>query len=146
VSTTRVSQRLRAQVLLDADGRCGYCRSSEDITAAPLEIEHVMPEALGGPTRRENLWAACRRCNVLKSDQTEAIDPLTGVMAPIFNPRQQVWAEHFAWNNEGVVVVGRTPTGRATVVALSLNRPLLVRARRLWVEVGWHPPTEPETT
>jgi hypothetical protein len=34
-------------------------------------------------------------------------------------------------------IVGRTPIGRATVIALRLNRPSLVAARRSWVSVGW---------
>ena len=146
MSAARVGRRLRAQVLADAGGRCGYCRSSEEITGAPLEIEHVMPAVLGGLTRRDNLWAACRQCNALKSDWIEAIDPTTGALVPLFNPRQQVWAEHFGWVEAGAHIAGRTPTGRATVAALALNRPLLVRARRRWIAAGWHPPEESSTT
>jgi 5-methylcytosine-specific restriction endonuclease McrA len=71
VSRASISRRLRTQVLADAGGRCGYCRSSEEITGAPLEIEHLVPEARGGPTRRSKLWAACRHCNALKSDHIE---------------------------------------------------------------------------
>jgi hypothetical protein len=140
VSRTRIDRRLRSQVLADAGGRCGYCLSSEEITGAPLEIEHLVPEARGGPTRRSNLWAACRQCNALKSDHVEAIDPEMGTSVPLFNPRHQRWTEHFAWSDAGARIVGRTPTGRATVAALALNRPLLVRARRRWILAGWHPP------
>ncbi len=145
MSTARVGRRLRAQVLADAGGCRGYCQSSEDITGAPLEIEHLMPETLHGPTRRDNLWAACRQCNALKGDHIEAIDPATGVLAPLFNPRRQAWVEHFAWVEDGARVAGRTAPGRATVEALRLNRPLLVRARQRWISVGWHPPEERST-
>jgi len=127
-------------VLADAGGRCGYCQSSEEITGIPLEIEHLMPEALGGPTRRDNLWPACRQCNALKGARVAGLDPETRVSAPLFNPRRQAWAEHFAWVKGGAHVVGQTPTGRATVEALGLNRPLLVRARLRWISAGWHPP------
>jgi 5-methylcytosine-specific restriction endonuclease McrA len=96
MSAVHVGRRLRAQVLADAGGRCGYCRSSEEITGAPLEIEHVIPEALGGPTRRDHLWAACRQCNALKGDRIEAIDPAPGTLAPLSNPRREAWAEQFA--------------------------------------------------
>jgi len=144
MSTARVGRRLRTQVLEDAGGRCGYCQSSEEITGAPLEIEHLVPQAVGGPTRRDNLWAACRQCNALKSDRVEAGDPETGVVAPLFNPRQQAWTAHFVWSEEGTRIVGLTPIGRATVAALDLNRSLLVRARRRWIAAGWHPPDAPE--
>ena len=106
----------------------------------PLEIEHLLPEALGGQTRRTNLWAACRQCNVLKSDRVEALDPVTGLAVKLFNPREQRWSEHFAWVEGGARVAGLTATGRATLLALRLNRPLLVRARQRWVAAGWHPP------
>ncbi len=140
MSVTRVGQRLRAQVLTDAGGRCGYCRSSEEIMGAPLEIEHVVPEALGGPTRRDNLWAACRQCNALKGDRMRASDPVSGETVPLFDPRRQAWEDHFAWVEDGARIAGQTPTGRATVDALGLNRSLLVRARQRWVSAGWHPP------
>jgi len=105
-----------------------------------LSIDHIVPVAAGGPTVRENLWLACRFCNEIKSARTHATDPDTGELAPIFNPRAQVWAEHFAWSEEGTRVIGLTPTGRATVLVLQLNRPILERARRRWVDAGWHPP------
>lgn len=142
MSGTRIGHRLRTQVLVDAGGRCGYCRTSEEITGTPLEMEHMLPEALGGPTRRANLWAACRQCNALKSDRIVAPDPLTGLPATLFNPREQLWVEHFIWVEDGARINGQTPTGRATVAALALNRPLLVRARQRWMSVGWHPPGE----
>ncbi len=107
---------------------------------APLEIKHMFPEALGGSTRRDNLWAACRQCNALKGDRTQTWDPVTDAVAPIFNPRRQVWSEHFSWSDDGAHIVGRTAEGRATILALDLNRSLLVRARQRWVVAGWHLP------
>jgi hypothetical protein len=43
---------------------------------------------------------------------------------------------------DGSKIVGLTPVGRATAIALNLNHPLIVEARRLWSAVGWHPPKE----
>ena len=105
-----------------------------------MEIDHIIPEAHGGPTVEENLWLACSACNTFKGDRTGALDPLSGEIVDLFNPRQRRWQEHFAWTSAGDYIVGRTPSGRATIVALKLNRPLLVRARRLWVRIGVHPP------
>ena len=69
-----------------------------------------------------------------------ALDPMTGETVLLFNPRRDRWSEHFAWAEEGDYIVGRTPVGRATILALRMNRPLVVRARRLWVRIGVHPP------
>jgi hypothetical protein len=108
----------------------------------PLEIEHIIPESVGGPTMRENLWLACHRCNEYKGDRTEAADPLTGEYVTLFNPRTQHWHDHFAWGPDGTLVVGLTPCGRATVEVLRLNNEYVVEARRFWVEAGWHPPAD----
>lgn len=43
------------------------------------------------------------------------------------------------------LVIGRTPTGRATVEKLQLNREGVVNLRRLLVTMGQHPPEEADT-
>jgi hypothetical protein len=140
VSKTYIPAELRRQVREDAGHRCGYCHISELISATELVVDHILPESSGGPTARENLWLICTRCNQFKGSKTHAIDPQTGENVLLFNPRTQVWAEHFTWSSDGVEIVGLTTCGRATVNALHLNRELVVLARRRWVSVGWHPP------
>jgi hypothetical protein len=72
-----------------------------------------------------------------------ATDPETGQIAPLFNPRLQVWFEHFAWSSDGLRIVGLTPIGRATVAALHLgDDPDALEVRSYWVLAGWHPPSE----
>jgi hypothetical protein len=69
------------------------------------------------------------------------IDPMSGERVALFDPNNQSWAEHFAWGESGKLIAGLTAVGRATVVQLQLNRPILVRARKQWIRAGWHPPT-----
>jgi hypothetical protein len=142
MSRPYISAELERQVLADAGHRCGYCRSDEALTGIPLSTEHLLPVAAGGLTVRENLWRSCRPCNEIKGAQMHAEDPETHEVVPLYNPRTQPWNEHFAWSDDGIQIVGLTAIGRATVVALQLNRPLLVSARRRWVLAGWHPPQE----
>ncbi|NEO34641.1 MAG: hypothetical protein F6K36_30495 [Symploca sp. SIO3C6] len=59
-----------------------------------------------------------------------------------FNPRTQEWNEHFAWTLDDTKIQGLTSTGRATVVQLKLNNPLIVEARFRWKINGWHPPDD----
>jgi hypothetical protein len=134
------ARSLRERVAKQAQHRCGYCLTQEVVSGVPLTLEHIIPRAKGGKDVEENLWLSCRLCNEAKGVLTEAVDPQTGMRVPLFNPRTQVWVEHFAWSQDGTRVVGRTPVGGATVVALSLNSELRVRARAIWVEAGWHPP------
>jgi hypothetical protein len=71
-----------------------------------------------------------------------ARDPVTGKMARLFQPRKQRWEDHLAWNEDCTMVLGLTPTGRATVRALQLNRKGVVNLRRLLFAVQLHPPAE----
>ncbi len=107
-----------------------------------MGIDHLVPEALGGPTVEANLWLACGACNSFKGHRIKAPDPESGRIVRIFNPRDQDWDQHFLWVDSGARIAGRTAIGRATVEALRLNRPPLVKARRAWVEAGWHPPKD----
>lgn len=109
----------------------------------PLHVEHIVPEAAGGASSEDNLWLACSVCNGAKGVQVAGLDDVTGEEAPLFNPRMQVWLEHFAWSEDGVRVLGLTPTGRVTVAALRLTTPFRVQTRQRWVAVGWHPPADP---
>src|SRR5579872_3669104 len=134
MSRTYVPIKLRRQVRADAQARCGYCHSPEEFLGMPLDIEHMLPEALGGLTVRENLWLACTRCNDFKGDHISAVDPLTGEMVSLFNPRIHRWTDHFAWSLDRTHIEGLTPTGRATVEALRLNNSFIVLTRQFWVE------------
>lgn len=142
MSRPYVSAQLAAQILADAGHRCGYCRTDERLTGSLLSIEHLLPVAAGGPTERANLWRSCRECNERKGAQLQAADPESGEKVQLYNPRSQLWHDHFRWSDDGLRVVGLTAIGRATVVALDLNRPHQIVARQRWVLVGWHPPSD----
>lgn len=142
MSKTHIPKALRARVAEQARYRCGYCLTPAFIVGYEMDIDHLIPEALGGQTVEENLWLACNRCNEHKGDRVRATDPQTGAVVPLFNPRAQLWSEHFAWNAAGDQVIGQTPVGRATVEALQLNREPLVKSRRVWIAAGLHPPKE----
>jgi len=136
----RLPHRLRERVAKTAGDRCGYCRTPQSIAGFRLSIEHVIPEARGGKTVEENLWLACHACNEFKGVRVQGRDPATGKRVRFWNPRRQKWLDHFCWSEGGTEIVGLTPCGRATVSGLRVNRPELVAARSLWVQVGWWPP------
>jgi 5-methylcytosine-specific restriction endonuclease McrA len=109
---------------------------------ASYSLQNLGIKSLGGLTEEDNLWLACSLCNDHKGNRIVALDVLTDQIVPLFNPRRQSWSEHFAWTAEGDRIFGLTAIGRATVVALNLNRPTLVQARQAWVVAGWHPPKD----
>lgn len=137
-----IPKALRERVAAQAEYRCGYCQTQEEVVGMALEIDHLIPRAQQGATDEVNLWLACSTCNDTKNDRISATDPLTGEAVALFNPRQQAWREHFNWSAEGDRIIGMSGTGRATVAALNLNRFHLVRSRRIWVKAGVHPPKD----
>lgn len=136
---TAVERRVREA----ARPRCGYCLSPQPLVMARLEIEHLLPLARGGTDDEANRWLACPRCNVLKGEDIDGLDPETGTLAPLFNPRRQRRNHHFMWAEQGLRIAGKTVTGRATVAGLRLgDHPLALEVRRYWISVGWYPPSE----
>ncbi len=142
MSTSYVPRELRRRIGNQARHRCGYCLTSEEVVGTPMHVEHIIPESKGGLTEEENLWLSCLLCNSHKGSRTEYEDPVSGQSVRLFNPRQQVWREHFEWFDDGARILGLTAIGRATVVALQLNREPLVFSRKKWIKAGWHPPSD----
>lgn len=123
-----------------AHGLCEYCRSSAKYALQSFESEHIQPLAEGGSTTLDNLAWACGGCNRCKGARMAAVDPDSGQVVALYNPRQQRWSDHFAWDSTYSLVVGLTAVGRATVAALRLNRQGVVNLRRLLIPLGEHPP------
>lgn len=133
-----ISATLRRQVIERAGNRCEYCCLGQTGQEATFHIDHVVPLVAGGKTAVENLALACVSCSLRKGARIVSRDPQTGEHVPLFNPRIESWETHFCW--EGVWLVGITPTGRATVLALSMNRLLGLAIREAEARRGRHPP------
>lgn len=135
-----ISAELRDRIRAMAGNRCGYCLSPQHLVLGTLEIDHIWPTARGGSDSEDNLWLSCRLCNSYKGAQTHGVDPQTGRRVRLFNPRTQRWQRHFQWNAAGTEIIGRTASGRVTVMALQLNNAIAMTVRYAWVLAGWHPP------
>jgi hypothetical protein len=135
-----ISNELRQQINQTDKQTCCYCQTTQLNSGIPLTIDHIKPRSEGGETSFENLCLACRSCNEFKSNQAKVADPVTGETVLLFHPRQQNWADHFVWSADGIRLEGKTPVGRATVVALRMNNAVIMAARERWVISGWHPP------
>ena len=138
---SEVPADLRRQVVGRARDRCEYCGLSQSSQEAAFHIDHVIPVRAGGPTVLGNLALACVSCSLRKGARQSTIDPQTQREVPLFNPRADRWSDHFRWDD--VRVVGLTATGRATVAALQMNRPLVLEIRREEAARNRHPPPIP---
>jgi len=101
----------RREVRRRAGNHCEYCRLPQDaVPVATLHVEHLIPKQHGGSDDLSNLALACYHCNQHKGPNLTGIDPDTGQIIPLYNPRAQLWQEHFKL--QAVEIIGLTPTGR----------------------------------
>jgi hypothetical protein len=107
-----------------------------------FQVEHIRPRARGGLDDLWNLALSCPRCNRRTSHATHGIDHETGVVVALFNPRQDVWSEHFEVRrlSDRIQIEGLTAVGRVTAERLDMNDEHIVRARLLWAIAGLFPP------
>src|SRR5262245_55549990 len=132
----RLTPEERRLILARARGSCEYCRSQERFATQPFSVEHIRPRSQQGETSPGHRELACQGCNNPKSTKTLGTDPATEEAVPLFHPRKQRWRDHFAWSKDSAMILGLTPTGRATVETLQLNREGLVNLRRLLRAAG----------
>lgn len=136
---SKISKQLRQLVIERAHACCEYCLSQEQLSPVQFSIEHVLPHQLGGSSTESNLALSCQECNNHKYTKIEAFDPFTGNLVSLYHPRLHSWQAHFLWSDDFTLIIGVSPTGRATIELLHLNRPNLINLRRLLHSVGMHP-------
>lgn len=134
---TRIPDALRQQVRQRAGDRCEYCRLHIDDAFFAHETDHIIAQKHGGQTDEPNLCLSCFDCNRHKGSDIASLDPDTGQLARLFNPRREPWQEHFAL--EGVEIVGLTPIGRATVRLLHMNARERLLERTALIALGRYP-------
>ena len=86
---------LRARIEERASGRCEYCQAPQRVCGYRFHLEHIIPVALGGYDDDSNRALACASCNLAKADRASGKNPLTGEEVLLFDPRTQVWRDHF---------------------------------------------------
>lgn len=137
MSGRRIAPAFRRVVHGRARGCCEYGRVPESGVLLPHEPDHIISEQHGGKPTLQNLALACFHCNRHKGPNLTSIDPGTGQIVPLFNPRNDRWSEHF--RIQGFRVLPLTPTGRATAALLKFNVPERLRTRKALVQAGKYP-------
>lgn len=126
---------LRDLVCRRAGNRCEYCQlRQEHLPFSTFHVEHIIPRKHGGDDDPRNLALACDRCNAHKGSNLTGIDPDTGVIVPLFNPRLHSWEDHFVLAD--VTIVGLTAMGRTTVRVLNMNDSRRLRLRAMLARHG----------
>lgn len=136
--TTRPPAEMRRQVVSRAANCCEYCLLHQDVVGSTHQVDHVISEKHQGETSLANLALSCTTCNRRKGSDIGSIDPITGDLTSLFNPRTQLWSDHFEF--DGAHIIGLTPEGRTTVSFLQLNAVERVIERTELIRAGIYPP------
>lgn len=137
MTRVRISAALRREVRERARERCEYCLLTESQAFGPHEPDHLIAHKHGGESISENLALSCLDCNRFKGSDIASIDPITRKLVALFNPRLQIWSEHFRVN--GGEIVPLTASGRATERLLKLNLQSRLEVRAELAAVGLYP-------
>lgn len=134
MSSSYIPTEIRRVVRERANYCCEYCLIPEAFTFASHEIDHIIARKHGGETTAENLALSCTICNQHKGSDLASIDPETGELTPLYNPRKHKWQEHFRIEDNQIIPL--TAEGRVTVHLLQFNRQERIEERKLLIEAG----------
>ena len=137
MSSSYISATLRKLIADRAKGQCEYCLVLESEVLLAYQPDHIIARQHGGESTAKNLAFACVHCNRNKGPNIASINPNSGQLTPLFNPRTQIWADHFLL--EGAYIQPLTPIGRVTIQLFKLNHPERLRIRQALIEMGKYP-------
>jgi hypothetical protein len=115
-----MKRRLIEIVRERASGRCEYCLVPDSGIVLKHVIDHIVSKQHGGSDDPENLALCCGQCNSHKGPNVAGIDPQTRTAILLFNPRVNIWREHFRAGADGIIQ-GISAVGRLTVEILAFN-------------------------
>jgi hypothetical protein len=129
-----ITAAIRTLVVERAENQCEYCRAPQGAYGLLFHIDHVVPRQHGGVDDVSSYALACAKCNRKKGPNLSGIDPSTGAIVELFNPRRDPWSFHFRWS--GPLIISLTPTGGATISALGLNETERLTLRQSLMDEG----------
>jgi hypothetical protein len=121
---------------------CEYCLIHEGDTFLGCEVDHIISEKHGGPTREQNLAFACLFCNRNKGSDIASLAAGEGRLVRFFHPRLDRWNDHFRLSRDGVALVPLTDIGEATIRIFGINAGERLLERDALRAVGRYPTPE----
>lgn len=118
-----------------AKNRCEYCLLQEADAELSFHVDHIISIKHGGSTEGDNLAYCCSKCNFHKGSDVATY--VGNRLTPFFNPRTDLWSDHFEFCNGEVS--GRTAVGEATARILLFNTPDRIRLRQVLASLGRYP-------
>lgn len=117
---------------------CEYCQFPAEFAELPFEVDHIIAKRHRGQTVSDNRALSCFYCNRYKGPNPAGFAPATNELTPLFQPRNDLWADNFRWN--GPQLVGVTAVGRDTIEVLRINHLDAIQVRASLIAEGVFPP------
>ncbi|MBX2889729.1 MAG: HNH endonuclease [Saprospiraceae bacterium] len=121
-----IPESIRQFVAERANYQCAYCLLPQHIAGFQFEIDHIVSIKHRGSSSPDNLAFSCPICNGNKGSDLGTF--VENQLVRFFNPRKDVWSEHFELSHGKILP--KTPTGEATAQIFDFNRPEDIAVRR----------------
>lgn len=121
---------------------CEYCLISAEDCYFGLEPDHIISRKHGGMSEAGNLALACVFCNRHKGTDLASFSQRTGLLVPLYIPRQERWTDHFALGIDGATIVPISDVGEVAVRILRMNAANRVTERVELRRAGRYPTPE----
>ena len=131
-------EKLRTQVWERASDCCEYCFIHHNMTFFTHEIDHIISLKHNGEDVLSNLALACYYCN--RSKGTDIGSIYQGEFIRFYNPRIDIWQEHFAMDLENATIQSLSPIGKVTSSILGFNQIDRIIERQILIASGKYPP------
>lgn len=135
--TRYIRDSLRFLVAIRADHLCEYCLIHEEDTYFGCEVDHIISLKHGGITEETNLAYCCSFCNRHKGSDLGSIIHETGQLIRFFNPRTDLWADHFRLSQ--TVIEPLTDIASVTVQIFGFNETERILEREALIATGRYP-------
>lgn len=138
MSEAYIPAAMRREVRERANSSCEYCLLAEEDAYFPHEADHIISVKHRGRSIPENLAWSCFDCNRFKGSDIASLDTISDELVPLFNPRVEIWADHFQL--DAGAIISLTAIGRATAELLRFNLPQRVEVRASLMQANRYPP------
>lgn len=120
INNEPISKVARQLVRQRANFQCEYCLLNEKRSFIGFEVDHIISRKHRGSNDPNNLAYSCGDCNRNKGTDIASIDwNNNNQITRFYNPRLDLWAEHFRLSN--TVIESPTSIGEVTITIFRFN-------------------------
>lgn len=133
-----IPEKIRNQAWLRASGCCEYCLLHYESAFFTHEIDHIISLKHKGKNILINFALACYYCNRNKGTDIGSI--YKDEFIRFFNPRKDIWHEHFELDKPTATIHALSPIGEVTATIFGFNHIDRIIERQILIAANKYPP------